>query len=1288
MKQINRFLALLLVLVMLMSVLPVGVFAVEKASTDALVLGVSTASGKAGETVTVDISLDKNPGITTLEIELTYDPNVLTLASEPECTDLLGKDVTFSENLTNIPYYIACVNALLKENITATGKLATLTFTINKDAAEGAESAIELIRVDGLNCDLDDYTGQANNGKVTVSGHSWGKASYEWADDYTSCTATVSCTCCSDNTVTETVSASSVYTAADCDSAEKTVYTADFTKKPFEDQTHTVIGQPALGHSWGAASYTWAEDHSTCTASHSCTACGEPETENVTAMVEIDASSCYEAGKKTYIATFTKEGFTTQTYEETLDIVGHNWGETSYEWAANHSTCTAARSCDADGCTASETETTTAEVVTTEATCEEDGSTVYTAEFVNDDFQTQTYTETLDAPGHDWSDVTYTWAAGYGACTAERACQRADCGAKETETKQSECVTVDPTEDADGSNTYTVNFDNHAFEDQTYVEILYAEAMITVSSAAVHASQSVDVTVSMKNNPGIVALELDMTYDGAILELTNVEDLGLLGGFVSSSEEGNTNYHKIPFYLSWQQNDSCSISGDLVTLTFLVKDTCKEGDTSAISAAIKSAIDTDLNSVEFAAKNGAVTVLDHAWSEATYTWSEGNSTCTAVRTCSCGAEETETAQAAAEVTEPTCTEAGYTVYTAEFTNPAFAQQQKTVEGQPATGHNWGEASYTWAEDNDACTAEHTCTVTDCGVEETETVNTTAETTDPTCTEAGKTVYAADFTKVGFEDQTKEVSIDALGHDYQVTGSVDGDISCHCGNCGEPYPDDRYNADVDNTTPIIAISDAEGYVGETVEVTIELQNNPGLVGAILNLSYDSTVLELVEVEDGQLLQDPVFGNDLETVPYLLTWMDAESADATESGLLVTLTFEIRSGVADGTTAVVEVTYDPDNIINTELENVPFAIDNGVVTANRKDVEEPEDPDEDKQHVTFRLIGDSDHADGVDGHEEYVTWIATTTYEFEEGDTVYDVFVQAISDHGLSQKGASGGYVSAIRAPSVLGGYWLSEYDNGPNSGWMYTVNGRHVSDALTECELEDGDRIIWHYSDDYTQEENPSSPHYQRWLEAEDISPEAYVKEREEEEDEEADTEFDDVHENDWFYDEVQYAVSNGLFNGVGNDKFDPNGSMSRAMLVTVLYRLEGEPAVRGTSPFSDVSNNIWYTDAVIWAEDNAIVNGVGDNKFDPNSSITREQMAAVLFRYAQYKKYDTSASNSLTKYSDFTSISVYALNALKWANAEGLITGRTATTLVPKDTATRAEVAAILYRFVENVVNK
>ena len=1283
MKKMKRVLALLLTLVMLLSVMPTGVLAAGN-DTAGVVVAADRVSGKPGDTVTVDLTLKENPGIISLRLKVKYDGTVLTLTEKSVVN--MFQNVTPSRNITDIPYVLIFDSSTSEANVTATGKLATLTFKINENAEADQIANIELLVDNVFDFDGANISASAENGAVSVSEHEWGTPSYQWAADYSTCTGTVSCTCCDANTRTEEAAADSVHTAATCDTAEKTTYTAEFTKAPFTTQTKVVNGKAALGHDWGTVSYEWGVDYLTCTAKRSCerTDCGKEETETVKAEITTDASSCFAEGTKTYTAAFDNEDFDTQIHTETLGVVGHSWSVASYEWADNHSTCTAKRECEAEGCTAEDTETVQASVATTDETCTEDGTKVYTAEFENEYFEIQTYTETLIAPGHNWSAVTYTWAEGYGTCTAKRECLRTGCDEEETEVKSSTSVTVEPTENKNGSITYTVEFDNAAFVTQTEVEILYTDPIVVVSAVTAHPDQTVDVTISMKNNPGIVALELDLTYDKTALELTKVADKKLIGGFVSSSDETNTNYDKEPFYLGWMQNETCSGNGDLVTLTFKVKKDAAIGEAPVVSVSVKSAFDTEQEAVAFKTRNGSVTVQEHDWSEVAYTWAEDNSTCTASQTCVCGAEEAETVTSTAVVTGPTCTENGYTTFTAEFENENFAAQTKTVPGESSTGHTWGEAFYEWKEDLSECTASRSC---DCGAEETETVKSTSVTTNPTCTEDGKTTYTADFTKDGFVDQTAEKPIKKLGHNYQISGSESGAMICTCLNCGASCEDDRHEAEVDDTTPVIVVSDAEGYAGQEVNVTVELKNNPGLAGAVLNLSYDTAILELTKAEDGGLLKDPVFGSDIDQIPYQLTWMDATGGDVTEDGLLAILTFRIKSTASNGAKAKVEVTYKPANLVNADLETVPFAIDNGIVTAKRNSPSIPGGSE--KLYVSFRLIGDSNHDDGVENHDEYVTWIPTTRYEITEGNTVYDVFVKAIAEHGLSQRGASGGYVSAVKAPAVLGGYWLSEYDNGPNSGWMYTINGSHVSEALTECELKNGDQIVWHYCDDYKQEEKPTSSYYQRWLEAKDITPEKYVELYGKDEDKKDETiEFVDVKKSDWFYDEVQYAVSNGLFNGVGNDKFDPNGSMTRAMLVTVLYRLEGEPAVRGTSPFTDVSNNIWYTDAVIWAEDNAIVNGVGDNKFDPNSSITREQMAAVLFRYAQYKKYDTSASNGLSKYSDFSSISAWSLNALKWANAESLITGRTATTLAPKGTATRAEVAAILYRFVENVVNK
>jgi len=178
--------------------------------------------------------------------------------------------------------------------------------------------------------------------------------------------------------------------------------------------------------------------------------------------------------------------------------------------------------------------------------------------------------------------------------------------------------------------------------------------------------------------------------------------------------------------------------------------------------------------------------------------------------------------------------------------------------------------------------------------------------------------------------------------------------------------------------------------------------------------------------------------------------------------------------------------------------------------------------------------------------------------------------------------------------------------------------------------------------------------------------------------------FTDVFESDWFYDGVAYVAQNGLMQGVGGGKFNPSGTTTRGMIVTILYRLEGEPTV-SQSTFTDVATGQWYTDAVAWAAANKIVEGYGNNTFGPNDDITREQMATILYRYAVYQGYDVRGLANLSGYTDVGTVSDWALTAMRWANSEGLITGRTTTTLVPKDNAIRAEAATIFMRFCQDV---
>ncbi len=183
--------------------------------------------------------------------------------------------------------------------------------------------------------------------------------------------------------------------------------------------------------------------------------------------------------------------------------------------------------------------------------------------------------------------------------------------------------------------------------------------------------------------------------------------------------------------------------------------------------------------------------------------------------------------------------------------------------------------------------------------------------------------------------------------------------------------------------------------------------------------------------------------------------------------------------------------------------------------------------------------------------------------------------------------------------------------------------------------------------------------------------------------------FVDVPGDAWYYDAVKYVNENGLMAGTSANTFAPDLTTTRGMIVTILYRLAGSPDIEDEIwgyPFKDVDANAYYATAVYWARMNGIVAGYSDELFGPNDTITREQMATILYRYAQYKGYDTTAKADLSKYTDAAQIGSYAVDAIRWANAEGLVSGTSGTTLTPKGSATRSQVAVILMRFCQNIV--
>lgn len=184
----------------------------------------------------------------------------------------------------------------------------------------------------------------------------------------------------------------------------------------------------------------------------------------------------------------------------------------------------------------------------------------------------------------------------------------------------------------------------------------------------------------------------------------------------------------------------------------------------------------------------------------------------------------------------------------------------------------------------------------------------------------------------------------------------------------------------------------------------------------------------------------------------------------------------------------------------------------------------------------------------------------------------------------------------------------------------------------------------------------------------------------------SETKFNDVSANDWFASAVDYVTGKGMMNGTADNTFSPKANTTRGMIVTVLYRLENQPSTSAAS-FTDVASGAYYANAVAWANANGIVSGYGSGKFGPNDKVTREQLAAILYRYAQYKKYDVSVGEdtNILSYDDAQSISSYAIPAIQWACGAGVVTGKSGSKLDPKGNATRAEVAAMLMRFCENV---
>ena len=400
------------------------------------------------------------------------------------------------------------------------------------------------------------------------------------------------------------------------------------------------------------------------------------------------------------------------------------------------------------------------------------------------------------------------------------------------------------------------------------------------------------------------------------------------------------------------------------------------------------------------------------------------------------------------------------------------------------------------------------------------------------------------------------------------------------------------------------------------------------------------------------------------------------------------------------------------------------------------------------VKFSLTGDAVHYDAESGSytskHTNPSWIPSQTVRVPAGSTVKYLTEMILGNAGLDYT-TDGAYISEING--------IAEFDNGPNSGWMYRHNGHIADEGYASRTLSQGDTIKWFYTDDYTKESDyeggygssssgssssggsasvtyctvtfdtdggsevasktvekgsaaakPADPTKEGfalagWYTDKDCTAEydfsskvtsditLYAKwestENSSDEEHEGQSRlFSDVESGAWYEAAVSFAVENGLFNGVSEDLFAPYDSMTRAMTVTVLYRLENPSESGGENIFEDLEED-WYLDAVTWASESGIVKGKDESHFAPYDEVTREEIAVIFYRYAFYKGYVTDKSASLDEYSDSGKISDWAKEEMQWAVASGLINGTASGVLSPGETASRAQVAQIFMRFCE-----
>ena len=989
----------------------------------------------------------------------------------------------------------------------------------------------------------------------TALGHDY-KKSIVWNNDKTAATGEFSCSRCDFKEEVPAEVKSETKPATCTENGETTAYAKaelkDKDGKVIDTVENSVVTEtiPALGHDY-EAKFDWAEDASSAKLTLTCKRGDDKQTPEVKVAKDEKSSvapTCDKAGKNVFVATATYEGKEyTDTKEVEVPALGHKYKGT-IKWSEDFKSANAEFTCE----TCQDVQTVKADVTakTEDATCTTGGKVTYTAKAELKDKNgkvlataTDTKETTVDALGHDY-ESKFDWAEDGSSAKLTLTCKRGDDKqTPEVKVAKDEKSSVAPTCTEAGKNVFTATA---TYEGKEYTDTKEVEVPAT-----------------------------GHTYKGDGVIVWGENDKSAVGQFTCDTCKAVT---EVKADIK-NESKAATCTEDGITKTIATAE-LKDKDGKVLATATDS-------------KETAIKATGHDY-DAKFTWAEDGSSATVALTCKkCNDKQNPkvtTAKDEKSSVAPTCTEAGKNVFHATVEGYDFTDT-KEVE-LPALGHKY-KGAIKWSEDFKSANAEFTCET--CKDVQIIKADVTAKTDDATCTTGGKVTYTA---KAELKDKngkvlatatdTKETTVDALGHDYEskfdwAEDASSAKLTLTCKRCG------------DKQTPEVKVAkDEKSSVAPTC-------TEAGKNVFVATATYDGK-----DYTDTKEVEVPALGHKYKgTIKWSEDFKSANAEFTCETCKDVqTVKADVTAKTDDATcTTGGKVTY----TAKAELKDK-----NGKVLATATDTKE----------TTVDALG-HDYESKFDWAEDASSAKATLTCKRGDDKQTVDAVIAKDEKNSVAPTCTEAGKNVFVATATYDGkDYTDTKEVEVPALGHNY-VDG--VCDRCGAIKLP-----------------------------------------------------FTDVNEGDWFYDKVAYVYHHKLMTGTSETTFEPNATLTRAMMVQILYNKEGRPAATTNgNPYTDVPKDQWYYNAVQWAYENKITSGTSETTFEPNSEVTREQFARFMYNYA-----GNPAVSGKLDFVDADQVSDWAYDAMVWANQNNIILGKKksdgSVVLDPRGNATRAEAATIL----------